>query len=193
LYRNPVMIVNMMHFIQTGNYRTECPPFDEADTRITMIHVQDKPREQIPKRLLIKQLEKEAADFLGSLISLEIPESESRLRVPVIHTADKVSAAKVQQNPLRDFIADQCFRAPGQTIKLSEFYERFIAWMEPNERSNWSSKQKVSAAMPDWVVKGRMSTDAGWYWGNISFEAPINPNGRPYIVVNDKLTIEGSI
>ncbi len=192
LYRNPVMIVNMMHFIQTGNYRTEAPPFDEADTRITMIHVQDKPKEQIPKRILIKQLEKEAADFLGALIALEIPESDSRLRVPVIHTADKTSAAKTQRNPLRDFIDDQCFKAPGHTIKLSEFYERFIAWLEPSERLNWSSKQKVSAAMPDWVVKGRMSSDASWYWGNISFEQPAVAS-KPYIVINDKLVLEGSL
>jgi hypothetical protein len=85
LYRNPVMITNMMHFIQTGNYRTEVPPFDEADTRITMLHVQERPENQVPKRILIKQLEKEAADFLGALIVLEIPESESRLRVPRIH------------------------------------------------------------------------------------------------------------
>jgi hypothetical protein len=190
LYRNPVMIINMMHFIQTANYRTECPPFDEADTRITMIHVKERPKDQIPKRILLKQLEKEAADFLGALVSLEIPESDSRLRVPVIHTADKSSAAKVQRNPLRDFIDEQCFKAPGQCIKLSEFYERFIAWLEPSERLNWSSKQKVSQAMPDWVVKGRLSSDANWYWGNISFTECMNPNAKPYVVVNDKLVLQ---
>lgn len=193
LYRNAVMITNTMHFIQTGNYRTESPPFDEADTRITMIHVADKPANQIPKRTLIQQLEKEAADFLGALISLEIPESESRLRVPVIHTADKMASARNQRNALRDFIDEKCHKYPGKAIKLSEFYDRFMAWLDPNDRMYWTSKQKVSQSMPDWVIKGRLSHDINWHWGNISFEEPTEEVLSPYVVVDNILRHEANL
>ncbi|MGI0016509.1 MAG: primase-helicase family protein, partial [Nitrososphaera sp.] len=86
--QTPYMIDNTTHFIQTANQRNACPIFP-GDTRIVMIHVGDKPTEQVPKRFLLRQLEKEAPDFLGAIMSLEIPESESRLRVPVIETTDK--------------------------------------------------------------------------------------------------------
>lgn len=185
----PFMVTNTMHFVQCCQFRSFCPIFP-GDTRITMIHVKDKPVHQIPKKILLRQLEKEAADFLGVITTLQIPESNSRLNLPVIVTSDKVSAEQDQRSPVHEFIDECCHKAPGRKIKLSDFYDRFMAWLDPNDRMNWSTKQKVSVAMPDWVVKGRVSNDASWYWGNISFDQPTSASDKTYVVVDNKLVLK---
>lgn len=183
--QTPYMIDNTTHFIHCANERTACPIFP-GDTRITMIQVSTKPEETIPKRLLLKQLEKEAQDFLGAIVHLEIPESDSRLRVPVIETSDKIVAQQSQRTSLQEFIDEVCHRAPGYTVTLAEFYERFLSWLEPHERPHWHSKQKVSAHMPDWVIKGRLTNNPSWHWGNISFDPP-KEERPPFIVANERL------
>jgi hypothetical protein len=140
----PFLVTNTLHFIHCANHRSNCPIFP-GDTRITMIHVQEKPSTPIPKKVLMRQLEKEAADFLGAIIHLEIPDSDSRLNVPFIDTGDKLSAALQQRSMVHEFIDECCFPTPGKHIKLAEFHERFLAWLDPNERVNWGTKQKVSA------------------------------------------------
>lgn len=167
----PYMVDNTTHFIHVTNNRKYVPLFP-GDTRITMIHVQDRPAEEIPKRVLLKQLEKEASDFLGAVMNLEIPESTSRLRIPYVTTGDKIMAEEVNRNDLQIFIEEKCHFAPGRTISLAEFYDAFITWLDPASRAHWATKQKVSNAMPDWVSKGRTTGNSTWQWGNISFEEP---------------------
>jgi hypothetical protein len=154
-----------------------------------MINVSQKPKEQIPKRIIIQQLKKEAPDFLGAIINLEIPDCDSRLRIPVIETEDKKVAADIQRNSLEEFIDERCFRANGCVITIAEFYDAFMGWLDPSDRLHWCSKQKVSAAMPDWVVKGRGNNTSAWCWGNISFTEPNDTvkMSMPLIAIGEKL------
>lgn len=188
-HATPYMVDNTAHFIQTANNRHNCPIFP-GDTRITMIRVAERPATEIPKDRLLKQLEKEASDFLGALMNLEIPESPSRLRVPVIETNDKIAAANATRNEVQIFIDERCHAFPGAYIELGRFYEEFVKTLDPTVRPHWSTKQKVSNAMPDWALKGKVGVT--WCWGNISFEKPTEEDlKRPsYIIVRDNLMKE---
>jgi len=177
--QTPYMIDNTAHFIHCANPRNACPIFP-GDTRITMIHISQKPAEQIPKRLLLKQLEKEAPDFLAAIINLEIPESDSRLRVPVIDTGDKATASQLQRNMVQEFIEENAFNAPGQVVSLADFYDKFLAWLDPAESRSYWTKNRISSQMPEWVVKGRLTSSSTWHWGNISFEKPTNSEAVPF-------------
>lgn len=181
----PYMIDNTVHFIQTGQHPSFCPAFP-GDTRITMIQVKDKPEEPIPKRLLIRALEKEASDFIGMLLSIEVPDCDSRLRIPVIETPDKLKATNQKLDPIGQFLSECCHKAPGYKITLEDFFERFVSWLEPGDRQNWGSKRKISQHMPDWVLKGRSSVDGQpvWHWLNISFSETIEER-LPYEVVGE--------
>jgi len=151
-----------------------------------MLHVPNPPEKIIPKRELLITLEKEAPDFLGELLRLEVPESNDRLAVPVIETSDKTTASEANRSLLDAYITETCHHEPGYVISLAEFYEAFIAWLDPSERFNWSSKQKVSQEMPDRFPKGRLSTTPTWHWGNISFKKE-NDLKSLLIAVGDKL------
>jgi len=191
--QTPYLINNTCHFIHTANYRKNCPIFP-GDTRITMINVLNKPDNPVPKRTLFAALEKEAADFLGAIVTLEIPESDSRLRVPVIDTSDKISASQSNRTPLQTFLEEVCFKSPGSVVTLTEFYEKFQAWLDPSERIGLT-KQKVSGNMPEWVPKGRLTTSSSWHWGNISFIEPTDEQSRQPMLVcfNDKLLPENEV
>jgi hypothetical protein len=182
----PYMVENTTHFIQTANPRNAVPIFP-GDTRITMINVAHKPENPINKRELMKMLSLEAPDFLGALLRLEIPDSNSRLRVPVIVTDDKITAEHASRNLLQEFIDECCYYSPGSVILLGEFFEHFINWMDPTQRVNWT-KQKVSAAMPERFVKGK-AFGSSWHWGNISMVQPTEEDLKksPLISINGTL------
>ena len=116
---------------------------------------------------------------------MEIPESNDRLYLPVINTADKIEASDSNKSAVELFIEEKCYWAPGRSVQMGVFYERFIAWLDPNERINWNTKQKVTRYMPTKFQRGRLRTDGGqWHWGNLSFEEPTEEqlNRRKYVL-----------
>lgn len=186
----PYHIANSTHWVQCANNRNACPVFT-GDTRITMLHVENPPKKQIPKRDLLQILEKEAPDFLAEMMQLELPSSNDRLFIPVIETSDKRAATEANKSALEVFIAEKCYYAPGYYISLADFYRTFIEWLDPSERFNWASKQRVSRAMPDKFPKGRLSKNPNWHWGNISFSPPKEKRKR-LVSVNNVLVEDHS-
>lgn len=184
----PYHVQNTSHWIQCANDRSYCPVFP-GDTRIVVIHVPDPPETQIPKRFLMEKLMKEAPDFLAEILRLEIPYSNDRLNIPIINTADKVEASDATKNAVDLFIEEQCYWNPGRSVPMGVFYEKFIAWLDPNERINWNTKQRVTRHMPSRFQRGRLRTDAGqWHWANLSFEAPTEEQlkRRKYVVNSNR-------
>ena len=180
----PFLAKNTTHWIQCSNDITFCPVFP-GDTRITMIYVGEIPQEEWEnKRDLISRLRKEAPDFLGEIMRLEIPKSTDRLNVPVIATSEKAILQKQNQSALEQFIDENCHHAPGYFIKLSDFYDAFVKWMDPGEAYNWS-KHKLGRMLNLPYVKGRMR-DAQFYIGNISFEVA-DEKRKPFTVIDGKL------
>jgi hypothetical protein len=135
--RTPYHIPNTTHWVQCANDHQACPIFT-GDTRITMCYVDSlDPMDLIPKKKLLPILEKEAPDFLGEILSVELPESPDRLNVPVVDTGDKALAQQLNQNSLEAFVHEKCRIISGRKIKFSDFYDKFVEWLEPNDIQNW--------------------------------------------------------
>lgn len=182
----PYLTENTTHWIQCANDIHACPVFP-GDTRITMILVDSIPQEDWESKVdLENKLRKEAPDFLGELIKLEIPPSPDRLNIPVISTSEKETIQKQNQNALELFIEEQCHYVPGYMLKLSEFYDKFIAWCDPGEAYNWS-KMAVGRNLPYKFVKGRRKEDGQFYIGNIAWTPnPEGAEGLPELVLREE-------
>jgi hypothetical protein len=180
----PYEVINTTHWIHCSNFKTDCPIWP-GDTRITMINVPELPVNPIPKPVFMEVLAKEAPDFLAALLSLEIPASNDRLRLPVLNTQQKLEAAKINENLVEIFLREACHEAPGYMISLAKFAEAYIAWLDPSERIGLT-KRKISSSMPDRIPKGRNPYNAAWSWGNISFKVP-DETRSPLICFEEKL------
>ena len=169
--RTPYDIPNKLHFLQCANDPEFCP-ISVGDTRITMIKVPPLGiEEQIPKKRLIPLLEKEASDFLGEILRIELPDSNDRLNVPVLVTQEKEQAQRTNRTDLQSFIEAHCYSVPGEWIAFSEFYERFMLTIEASEVGFWS-KIAVGKGIPPHFAQGRNPHNSQKYIGNISFNPP---------------------
>lgn len=165
----PIMVTNYTHYIQCSNEQTSCPVFP-GDTRITLIKVDDLPKDQmIGKRALMEALRKEAPDFLASLLLLEIPDIKDRLIMPIITTQDKIEAEEKNMTLLEQFIQEQCFEIPGAVIKGDDFYEKFQEWLDPVDRNYWS-KNQIGRQLPSRFARGRLNSNFAIHYANISFD-----------------------
>lgn len=176
--KTPYHIPNTTHWIQCSNESTACPVFP-GDTRITMIPVSNlDPTEKIPKKVIVPMLEKEAADFLAELLSIDIPPSNDRLNVPVVVTAEKAEAQRMNETPLQCFIREKCHAVSGEWISVAEFYTQFTQWCDPQDLAYWT-KIRIGREMPPQFPKGRDPATGHFYYGNISFRAYSPADGPP--------------
>lgn len=181
LYQTPYHVPNSTHWIHCANDHNACPIFP-GDTRITMMFVPAlPPTDQIPKKTLILQLEKEAPDFLTAMMNLEIPKSNDRLNVPVVTTSEKTATQDQNRNELERFIDEYCFKIPGESIKFSEFFDKFIEFVDPNDVANWT-KIRLGRELPPDCPRGRATWDnSQFHIGNISF-TDVPPTKKKLIV-----------
>jgi len=185
--QTPYMSVNTTHWIQCSNDQDSCPIFS-GDTRIMVLYVDSLPEGSWEnKRSLIVKLRKEAPDFLGSLLKLEIPESPDRLGVPVISTSAKEEIQKRNQSCLEQFISEECFYSPGHTVTFNEFYNRFAGNIDSSDIAYWT-KIKVGRNLPKPYVKGR-GADGITMVANISFNEPI-VGGKELMAVDNRLVVK---
>jgi len=179
-FKQVCVMPNSTHWVQCANNASYCPVFP-GDTRIVVIEVPDlNPTELIPRDELIEHLEAEATDFITHVMNLEIPPSGSRLNVPVVNTDAKEVVSSYNQNPVDTFISNHCTEQVGGLIKFAQFYARFTAGLEQEERGAWS-KVKVSKALKVKFPSGGLPREANKsYIGNICWNgdnigAPDNP------------------
>jgi len=188
--KTPYHIKNTTHWIQCSNNHQACPIFS-GDTRITMSYVSPiDPLNLIPKKNLIPLLEQEAPDFLTAVLNLELPPSNDRLNIPVLETEDKKILQQLNESDLERFIRESCDSIFGSVIKQSEFYELFMAWIDPEEAYKWS-KIRVGKELPAQYPRARLRGSGQFYIGNIMWkegEKPKKP--QKYIVVDGYLEYE---
>jgi hypothetical protein len=166
--QTPYHIPNSTHWIQIANDHSYCPVFP-GDTRIVTCYVPDiNPLDLVPKGLLIRKLEEEASDFLAQMLSLEIPESNDRLGLPVITTEDKSVMQQMNRAPLHQFIAEKIKNVDGYWIKFSEFYDQLQKWLDPDDFVK-HTKQFVGKNLPPQFPKGRNPRDSQFYIGNMAW------------------------
>jgi hypothetical protein len=180
---------NTLHFIQCANDPSFCPIFP-GDTRITMIYVPPMPADvEIPRMRLRAALELEAAHFLRTIMDVTLPSVDGRLRLPVVDIYNKCRAQELRRNSLEQFIAENCHVVPGEKVLFSEFCDRFLAWVTPEEKKQWS-KQRIGRELPQDHPSG-VHTDNRKFIGNLSWEPKQpEPNARPWIVINGRLKLK---
>ncbi len=166
----PYQVINTTHWIQTANDANFCPVLP-GDTRITMILVPDLlPEEKIPKKMFMQRLMAEAPHFLAEILKLEIPPSNDRLNVPVIVTAEKAEAQRMNMSPVETFLMEKVHPVSGKVIKYGELYELFKQWADPSDVV-YFTKQKFGRELPPHYPKGRLPSDGSFYVGNVSLES----------------------
>ena len=176
--KSVILVQNTTHWVHCANDPNYCPIFPD-DTRITMALVPSlDPGIEIPKTQLLADLDKEGPNFLGLLLSLDLPEPPGRLAVPVINTADKLEAAALNASVIQQFVSEKIKLVPGHTISLEAFFNEFCAWLGPEAATTWS-KQRVSREMSQvpGVVRGRYKGPT-WHFGNVSFDSSALPLER---------------
>lgn len=188
--QTPYMMRNCAHFVQSANHHDYCPMFP-GDTRIVAVRVESIDLiDMIPKEKLISQLEAQASDFLGHLLSLEIPDTEGRLNIPCLETTDKINMTSNNENLLEKFINEECYDWPGSKVTFAEFEEAFLSWLPVEDRQNWT-KIKISKQFPVKYPRGRGNSNV-MFIGNISFTKP--PEGKvftsKYIFLDDKKSLK---
>ena len=166
-----------------ANDHNACPIFS-GDTRITMAYVGPlDPFDLIPKRKLIPMLEAEAPDFLCGILNLEIPESNDRLNVPVITTSDKIFAQELNMDDLDRFIKEKCQLVAGHVIKFSEFFDRFLEYLDSTELHKWSKIRVGRQLNPQVNPKARMHGTGQFNIGNIMWAGTEVTEKLPRLII----------
>jgi hypothetical protein len=130
LYHDQYAVPNTVHWIQCANSVKHLPIFP-GDTRITVIHVLAVENE-IPKGVLLQRLRNEAGQFTHTLMTIPIPPTDGRLRLPCITTATKTQAIN-EQHPIAAFVEDACIRSPESTVDKSALFDAWQSWCELND------------------------------------------------------------
>ena len=173
----PYNIPNTSHWVHCANNADYVPVFP-GDTRITMVHVPQLESE-VPKPVFFERLKKEAPDFIAAMLTMPVPPSDGRLRIPVIDSKDKLLAASAHRSSLEIFIEENVHEIPGAAISLKDFYNTFKNWLPKEERIEWGYR---STNMKIKYPKGRLTTDPNWHWGNVSFDPDVEPSAELVLV-----------
>jgi hypothetical protein len=178
----PYTVPNTTHWVQLSNDQSYCPIFP-GDTRIVMIFVDSvDPVNMIPKKLLIPRLQREAPDFLGSILGIELPSSNDRLNIPVVESMPKMTLIEATKSPLQDFFETRCELVEGSVIKFSDFYDRFQATLSGSDLEYWS-KKRVGMHIPPVYIKAR-GPDAQFYLGNVAWKDDHKSPGKKLTIIN---------
>lgn len=145
---------NSTHWIQCANDPSYCPVFP-GDTRITVVYV-ERPTHIIPKRQLLLSLTDELPAFLNTLLKTEIPESNSRLNVPVISSGIKEDMAESNRSELQVFITEKCTYEEGCIIPAHVFIKKFIASMG-GIRGDWIDQKIYGRLSPSQYPRGKIN------------------------------------
>jgi len=181
---------NSLHFVQLANERDACPVFP-GDTRIVVIRMGPLV-EEIAKPLLIKRCVEEAPDFMATLMNFQLPESMTRLRLPILETDAKRSLMDMNTSPLEGFLREHCSDRRGRHVVLKDFYEKFQATLSAYEKSVWT-KSKIRQNLPDRYPIGNYTANRLCI-GNLSFDSSPVPEDGPMFVARGgrlKLSTDG--
>jgi phage/plasmid-associated DNA primase len=181
--QTPYEVHNTCHWVQCANEVDACPIFP-GDTRITMVRV-ECPEVVLPKKAFFQNLQDEAPAFLEKILTLELPETESRLKIPVLETEEKLTQKEANLDVLSSFLEDRCYRIEGSSISFADFYSAFTEYCPPDERRNWP-RQRVSRNLPISIPRGKMGGDGSIFIGNISLKEGVQPT-RKLIRIKNRL------
>ena len=156
---------NTTHWVQCANDQSFCPVYP-GDSRITVIQVNDL-LVDVPRQIMMQNLKEEASHFMHTLLNVELPPIECRLRLPVIETAAKLTSQEFNQSELEQFITENCHES-GESILFKDFYDKFYEWLGEDQRRQWSRKRCAQKMPVKFAIKTGSSNKK--YVPNLSFE-----------------------
>jgi hypothetical protein len=179
---------NTLHFIQCSNDRDACLA-QVGDTRITMLFVPAFTSVvEVPQAVLNQRLELEAPHFMRTLVDLELPDPEGRLRVPYINTAGKERYEESQKSALDLFLEERCTYWPGKVFKYTEFFNQFhkTCPADDSRGQGYWTVRRISQDLPEMYPTGRLGQESGFYVGNLVLDCKGKPahadlTQQPYI------------
>jgi hypothetical protein len=139
------------------------------------------------KKYFMRLLEIEGPQFLWWLLNTEIPPIESRLRIPVIASAEKIEMMFANESPLLLFFRENVHQSQGNVITMDELFEKFIDFLPFDRRKIWQRKTFYNN-LPDWVVRGKNGSGT-WVCANVSFN-PTAEIGVKLIKIHDRIVAE---
>lgn len=178
----PYMATNTLHFAQFSNDIDAAPVFP-GDTRVVVIPVYPL-QSEIPSMELFPRLEQEARDFTTELLTLEIPKTNSRLRIPVVTTDAKNKLADSNKTEIERFLEFEIYDCPGSAVSVNDLWQAYCVYTEPgNLTMNTFNKQVL---LHKSLEKGKYGPGSTWHWANISLNPDEKPS-IPFIVDNGRL------
>jgi hypothetical protein len=152
-----------LHWVQVSNDFHACPVFP-GDSRITVIEVPAFTGDEIPKKKLLERLDSEASHFLRTILDLQLPPTDGRLRIPVVETEDKDDLA-AEMAPVAQFLADCCEVAPPHRIIKKQLYSAYVVWSLENGfedlKHNQFGEQLMSVSKNQIRAKGQKTDEKG--------------------------------
>lgn len=124
--KTPYSQPNILKMVQMGNTPKACP-MEDGDTRITALSVSTLGDRKIPKGLMETRLMEEAPFFLRTILTIHLPDSHDRLRVPMLASKDKADLESMNQKPWESFASETLLKCSGNLVKFSDFYESYFA------------------------------------------------------------------
>lgn len=171
LYHDGFITPNTTHWIQCANDASYCPVFP-GDTRITAIYVEKFEGDEIPKPELFERLVAEAPQMLYQLFKMELPPSNTRLRIPVIDSEIKSDIQDANKDVVQEFLEEHCEYAEGWVTGISALMREFMSTLSPDEQMNWNSRALLKAIPLGQFTKGLYSVET--HVGNLKLKG-----GRP--------------
>jgi len=141
---------NKCHFCQMGNSATDCP-VEEGDRRIVVIEV-PRIEKEIGKNRLERELTKEAAFFLRTLLDIDLPEPINRLRLPILDTDAKQDLEVSNRSDVHQIMAEMLKPCDGRSVKVSDAYNSYKLKCAERKIIPESSATFRAKLSPTWVV-----------------------------------------
>lgn len=179
----PYQQPNTLHMCQMANRPTACP-MEDGDTRITAILV-GPIQNIIPKKIFFEKLAEEAPYFLRTILTLNLPESHTRLRVPMLATEHKRDLEEMSQTPFESFSSERLIPCDGQSVKFADFYDRYQTYCTENSfelEKKTHVLQLLRNRGDKWVIGIRGGKQI--HIANVTMDPAARP--KPRLTLNDK-------
>jgi hypothetical protein len=182
MYKPQTEVRNSTHWVQCAN-SLDYVPIEPGDTRIVVSRVNVLVDPILPAQLDAK-LKSEASDFITAIMRVELPSlSCGRLNLPVLLTEEKARAMTNKENSLDDFIRTCCAPCKGNMMVFSTFYDKFNAFLDPEERVLWNRTNVKKKIPQDLYPVGRRSNDSVMCIGNIAMlDSGDKPKAKPVVM-----------
>jgi hypothetical protein len=152
-----------LHWVQISNFFHACPVFP-GDTRITVVEVPYFTGAEIPRKEMEAFLAEEAPHFLATLMALELPPLQQRLRLPPIETEDKADLA-AEMTPMSQFLNECCEFGPDYRIIKKKLHRAYNIWSYENsfgELTDIKFGEQLMAVSNNQIrAKGQMADEHG--------------------------------